>query len=83
MFKHWDDQVGEFATRIEEPYDQLFVPTVNTIFNSKLLEILMDRNKKVFFTGCTGAGKSIIVKEYIRLNEPKHNYMPILLNFSA
>ena len=43
----------------------------------------MASDKRVFFTGATGAGKSIIVQEYLKSHEDKENYAPIMLNFSA
>jgi dynein heavy chain len=43
----------------------------------------MESHKRVFFTGNTGTGKSIIIQEYINLNIDKIGYAPIILNFSA
>jgi len=82
-FKHWKELVGDFETRIEAPYDQLFVPTIDSVSYSKILQYLMDLGKKTFFTGATGVGKSIIVQEFIKQNQEAQNYAPIMLNFSA
>ena len=49
--------MGEFDSRIEYPYDSLFVPTVDSISYTKILHYLMGINKKVFLTGETGVGK--------------------------
>ena len=53
--------MGEFDSRIEYPYDSLFVPTVDSISYTKILHYLMGINKKVFLTGATGVGKSILI----------------------
>jgi len=64
-FKHWDDIVPEFEARIVAPYDSLFVPTIDSVSYTKILSFLMDSNKKAFFTGSTGVGKSIIIQEFL------------------
>jgi dynein heavy chain len=83
MFKPWNDLVPEFEKRIVAPYDQLFVPTIDSVSSTKILNMLMDQGKKVFFTGGTGVGKSIIIQEYINSNIEAKAYAPIILNFSA
>jgi hypothetical protein len=60
-FKHWNEIIDEFSSRIEFPYDSLFVPTVDSISYTKILHYLMGIKKKVFFTGATGVGKSILI----------------------
>jgi dynein heavy chain len=59
------------------------VPTVETVRYSTILEMLIQINKPVFFTGSTGVGKSIIVQNYIALNQEKQYLAPIMLTFSA
>jgi dynein heavy chain len=59
-FYHWKELVGDFEKRIEYPYDQLFVPTIDSVSYTKILQYLIDLDKKTFFTGATGVGKSII-----------------------
>ena len=82
-FKHWKEVVPEFPCRIEAPYDTLFVPTIDSVSFTKILSQLMNCHKRVFFTGVSGTGKSIIIQEYINLNMEAKNYAPIIINFSA
>ena len=53
--------MGDFQVKVEAPYDNLFVPTVDTLSYTKVLHCLLSANKKVYFTGNTGVGKSVIV----------------------
>jgi dynein heavy chain len=73
--------MDEFSSRIEYPYDSLFVPTVDSISYTKILHYLMGVKKKVFLTGATGVGKSILIQEYISINQD--HYSPIQISFSA
>ena len=60
-FKNWNQVLPEFESRIVAPYDQLFVPTVDSVSYTKILSYLLGCSKKTFFTGKTGVGKSIII----------------------
>ncbi len=58
----------EFVYDPKQPFFSIMVPTVETVRYSTILEMLIQINKPVFFTGSTGVGKSIIVQNYIALN---------------
>lgn len=60
-FRPWDQVLADFETRIVAPYDQLYVPTIDSVSYTKILSHLTGINKKTFFTGTTGVGKSIII----------------------
>jgi len=47
------------------------------------LDILLKINKKAFFTGNTGVGKSILIQQFIKNNQEALNLAPIILNLSA
>jgi len=84
-FKSWAELLPEFETRIVAPYDQLFVPTVDSVSYTKVLSFLAGTSSRTptFLTGSTGVGKSVIVQEYIKQHQDRENYAPIFLNFSA
>ena len=42
QFKPWKDLLPDFEKRIVAPYDQLFVPTIDSVSSTKLLTMLMD-----------------------------------------
>ena len=73
----------EFVYDPKLPFFSIMVPTVETVRYSHILEMLVQVNKPVFFTGSTGVGKSIIVQNYITHNQDKQNLAPIMLTFSA
>jgi dynein heavy chain, axonemal len=82
-FKSWAQLLPDFETRIVAPYDQLFVPTIDSVSYTKVLSYLTSANKKTFLTGSTGVGKSVIVQEYIQQSQEREGYAPVFLNFSA
>ena len=61
----------EFVYDPKLPFFSIMVPTVETVRYSHILEMLVQVNKPVFFTGSTGVGKSIIVQNYITHNQDK------------
>ena len=65
------------------PFFSILVPTIDTVRYTALLDMLIQINKQVFFTGNTGVGKSIIIQKYIQNNQEKMGLNPIQLNFSA
>ncbi len=73
----------EFVYDPKLPFFSIMVPTVETVRYSTVLEMLVQVNKPVFFTGATGVGKSIIVQNYITQNQDKQNLAPVMLTFSA
>ena len=82
-FKSWNEMIQEFVFEKETPYFNLLVPTIDTVRYSFLIEWLLVLNKKVFLTGYSGTGKSVVVKTLLRgLQEPR-SLDAIFLMFSA
>ena len=83
VFKSWNDITQEFVYEKETPYFNLLVPTIDTVRYSYIMEWLLVYNKRIFITGGTGTGKSVIVKTLLRgIQEPKM-IDTIFLMFSA
>jgi dynein heavy chain len=82
-FRHIKNIVPRFEYRLESSYFSLFVPTVDSVCYAHLLDILLKINKKAFFTGNTGVGKSILIQQFIENNQEALNLAPIILNLSA
>ena len=51
----------EFVYDKEKPFVSLLVPTVDTVRNAHCLELLLEKEMPIFFTGVTGVGKSVII----------------------
>ena len=81
-FRNWEDVVPAFTYNKALPYFELVVPTVDTTRYSFLLEILLEVEKSVLFTGLTGVGKTAIVTNLFA--QLSHKYLlPLFVNFSA
>ncbi|ETO22423.1 dynein heavy chain 7 [Reticulomyxa filosa] len=79
----WNDFVTPFEFKPKVPFNQMLVPTMDTYRYSYLMEMMFGVNHSVFFTGESGVGKTVIVKDMIsRIQEPKKIF-PIIINFSA
>mmetsp|Transcript_39705 Transcript_39705/g.74534 ORF Transcript_39705/g.74534 Transcript_39705/m.74534 type:complete len:1860 (+) Transcript_39705:1-5580(+) len=83
LFHQWNDVVPDFKYDSQLPYFEMLVPTMDTVRYSFLLEILLEVEKAVLFTGDTGVGKSVIISDSLsRFTEPKA-IMPLTIYFSA
>jgi len=51
----------KFEYELDSPYFSLFVPTVDSVNYTSLLSMLISANKRVFYTGNTGVGKSKLI----------------------
>eukprot|EP00958_Prasinococcus_capsulatus_P007761 scaffold712_cov404-Prasinococcus_capsulatus_cf.AAC.19 len=72
QFVSWEQVVPRFTFRESVPYSRLLVPTVDTCRFTYLLEALVDVDKPILLTGCTGVGKSVIIgNSLVELAEPK------------
>ena len=81
-FRNWEDVVPTFTYNKALPYFQLVVPTVDTTRYSFLLEVLLEVEKSVLFTGLTGVGKTAIVTNLFTQLSQK-SLLPLFVNFSA
>lgn len=82
-FQQWGKCVPAFEYSATTPYFEMLVPTLDTVRYSFLLEVLLEVNKSVLFTGDTGVGKSVIVADSLaRFTETK-NIVPVTIYFSA
>ncbi|EFC37691.1 hypothetical protein NAEGRDRAFT_81845 [Naegleria gruberi] len=85
----------KFAVSPTEEFRNIIVPTMDTIRFQFILKTLLDHGKQPLFVGPTGTGKSEYVKQFLlklgagsseekeQNNEPKSNFLPAFINFSA
>ena len=83
VFKSWNDITQDFVYDKDIPYFNLLVPTIDTVRYSFIMEWLLIFNKKIFVTGGTGTGKSVIVKTLLRNIQEPRMIDTIFLMFSA
>lgn len=75
--------VAPFVYRPELPFFALTVPTVDTTRYSFLMEIGLEVQRSVLFTGVSGVGKSAIITDLLNRTQGPKNLVPVTVNFSA
>ena len=82
-FYPWTNKIEEFVFEKDTSYFSLLVPTVDTQRSAYCLELLLEKEKPIFFTGITGVGKSVIILNLLSSIQESKNINPVFLNFSA
>lgn len=83
VFKSWNDITTDFVYDKDTAYFNLLVPTIDTVRYSFIMEWLLIHSKRIFVTGGTGTGKSVIVKTLLRSVQEPRMIDTIFLMFSA
>lgn len=79
---NWTQQLEEFVISPRAIPSEVIVPTIDTIRNSYLIDVLLRKGHHVLCTGPTGVGKSITVQEKL-IRGMDAVFTPMTLNFSA
>eukprot|EP00873_Tetraselmis_striata_P045243 jgi/Tetstr1/465507/TSEL_010176.t1 len=81
--KHWDSAIPAFTYSATTPYFDMLVPTIDTTRYGYLLELCLDVNRSVLFTGVTGVGKSAIAVSALEGLRERKDIVPHTISFSA
>ncbi|KAI9203090.1 dynein heavy chain and region D6 of dynein motor-domain-containing protein [Polychytrium aggregatum] len=83
-WRNWlETIVTEYVIPAKAKYDDILVPTIDTVRYAYLLKLLARHSKQVLFIGPTGTGKSTYIKDVLMKGMPKETYTPVFINFSA
>jgi dynein heavy chain len=77
----WSDQIPEFIYDAKANFFDILVPTNDTVKYKYLLKELVYNGYNVLFTGETGVGKSVIVKDFLMTTDDSID--PAFVNFSG
>ncbi|RUS78759.1 hypothetical protein EGW08_013475 [Elysia chlorotica] len=82
QWKNWMSGQANFNIAPDTKYSDIIVPTIDTIRNAKVLEMLASNKKTVLCVGPTGTGKTLTISDKLSRNMPKE-YVPDFIIFSA
>ena len=54
---------------MDAPYFSLFIPTIDSVSYTNILSMLLKINKRAFYTGNTGVGKSKLITQFLNTNQ--------------
>lgn len=81
-FVPWETRVPSFNYNSKQPFFTILVPTVDTVRNRFILEVLAKKSHHILFTGNTGVGKTVVIKDY--LNSGSNDwFVSTVINCSA
>ena len=73
MWVPWADKVPEYEHQAGMKFHEILVPTVDTVRNTWLLELMVKIKRPVVFVGETGTSKTATIQNFLRKMDPDHS----------
>lgn len=70
MWVPWADKVPDYEHKVGLKFHEILVPTVDTVRNTWLLELMVKIKKPVVFVGETGTSKTATIQNFLRELDP-------------
>ena len=67
----WKDKVPEYEHDFDTKFNEILVPTVDTVCNTWLLNILVKKQRPVVLVGETGTSKTATTQDFLRKLSPE------------
>jgi len=77
----WTDTVEGYNVDSRQSYDQIVVPTFDSIRMQYVTKLLLMNKKHVLCPGPTGTGKTVNIQKLLEVMPEEYQYIPI--TFSA
>lgn len=81
-WQYWRDTVPEYTVDIKSSYNEILVPTVDSIRMKYFIKTLTTNGKHILTPGPTGTGKSVNVAELLTYELPEE-FQTLAVTFSA
>jgi dynein heavy chain len=81
QWKKWMETVGETKVNPKLDFSEIIIPTMDSVRNQYLLQILTSNNRQVLMVGDTGTGKTVNISQFLSQMDDK--YIPLTITFSA
>lgn len=79
---NWMETISEYTVDTKMSYNEILVPTVDSIRMKHLTKFLVLNGKHVLTPGPTGTGKSVNIQELMTYELPEE-YQTLAMTFSA